>query len=83
MSFTSFLKTLITKRLQTLDERTFNVDNVVAASSKIVTEVLIPQFTQILDAKLGQVKADLKQELIMTVEAMKAPMKKEIKAEMV
>ena len=44
--------------------------------------MLIPQFTQILDAKLGQIKADLKQELIMTVEAMKAPQKEEINADM-
>ena len=45
--------------------------------------MLIPQFTQILDAKLGQMKADLQQELIRTVEAMKAPLMEEINADMV
>ena len=54
---------------QTLDTRTYDLDNVVKASSQVLNEVLLPQIGQILDLKLGQMKTELKQELIGTISA--------------
>ena len=42
--------------LQTLDDRTYDLDNVVRASSQVLKEVLLPQFEQMFDLKIGQMK---------------------------
>ena len=55
--------------LQTLDDRTYDLDNVVRASSQVLKEVLLPQIEQMFDLKIGQMKTELKQELIGTVTA--------------
>ena len=54
------------------------MDNVVKASSQILKEVLLPQIGQILDLKLGQIKTELKQELIGTFQEMLVPLKQEL-----
>ena len=54
------------------------MDNVVKASSQILKEVLLPQIGQILDLKLGQIKTELKQELIGTLQDMLVPLKQEL-----
>ena len=45
------------------------MDNVVRASSQVLKEVLLPQIEQMFDLKIGQMKTELKQELIGTVTA--------------
>ena len=57
--------------LQTLDDRTYDLDNVVRASSQVLKEVLLPQIEQMFDLKIGQMKTELKQELIGTVNEVK------------
>jgi len=63
---------------ETLDTRTYDLDNVVKASSQVLKEVLLPQIQQVLDLKLGQMKTELKQELIGTFQEMLVPLKQEM-----
>jgi len=63
---------------ETLDNRTYDLDNVVRASSQVINEVLLPQFERILDLKMGQIKTEMMQEMKGTLEEMMVPFKKEV-----